>query len=65
MYTGSTFAETLGNAINDAWYPDWNTRFDVLDDLNDNLLSIIQKNYIDGVKLHLASGVDLLIGAEC
>ena len=40
-YTGSTFVEALGIAINDAWYTDWNLRFDVLYDLSDNLLSIV------------------------
>jgi hypothetical protein len=60
-YTGPTFAEALGIAINEAWHY-WNTCFDVLYDLNGNLISIVQLNYFDGVYVHLVSGADLLVG---
>ena len=62
-YTGPTFAETLSAAINAAWYPEWNLRFDVLYDFNDNMISIVQLNYTDGgVDVRLVSGADLQAG---
>jgi hypothetical protein len=61
-YAGDTFAAALGLAINDTWSSVLNTRFDVLYDLNDNLIQIAQLNCFDNVKTHLVSGADLQSG---
>jgi hypothetical protein len=62
-YTGTALAETLSVAINAAWYPDWNLKFDVLYDFNDNMIMIKQLKYTDGgVDVYLVSGADLQAG---
>jgi hypothetical protein len=61
-YAGDTFAAALSLAINDAWSSVLNTRFEVLYDLNDNLIKIAQLGSFDNVKTHLVSGADLQSG---
>ena len=58
-YSGMTFAEALQLAINTAMNAELN--FDVVYDLNDNLIAIKQRDHFDA-KPQLVSGADLQVG---
>jgi hypothetical protein len=60
-YRGTTFSETLVAPMNEAW-AQFDVRFYVLYDLNDNMITIGQMGFFDDFKVYLVSGADLQAG---
>jgi hypothetical protein len=60
-YTGTTFSETLVALMNEAW-AQFDVRFYVLYDLNDNMITIGQMGFFDTFKVYLVFGTYKLAG---
>jgi hypothetical protein len=60
-YTGTAFSETLVALMNEAW-AQFDVRFYVLYDLNDNMITIGQMGFFNDFNVYLVSGADLQAG---